>query len=158
MVPTVNVFADSSLLVEYIKETETDLLEFLISNSETIYINNAVLSEFFFHFLASKGKKSPLTIKMNSEIDSLMKAAEYEAFLEQFTFATDAPSLVKKIPQLMKSYNLLPNDALILATCLPHSLPYLASYDINDFATACQAEGITLLDSVATAQQHLTQP
>jgi predicted nucleic acid-binding protein len=44
----------------------------------------------------------------------------------------------------MKKYNLLPNDAQILATCKIYGIAILASYD-SDFATACQEEGITLM-------------
>jgi len=44
----------------------------------------------------------------------------------------------------MQQYNLLPNDAIILATCKIHNITQLASHD-KDFEAACKAEGITLL-------------
>lgn len=48
----------------------------------------------------------------------------------------------------MVTYNLLPNDALILATCKLHNIKRLASYD-SDFARACIGEGIQLIQTVA---------
>ena len=48
----------------------------------------------------------------------------------------------------MAVYNLLPNDALILAICKIRNIGHLASYD-SDFATACTGEGIRLVQTVA---------
>jgi predicted nucleic acid-binding protein len=44
----------------------------------------------------------------------------------------------------MSKYNLLPNDAIILATCKIHNITKLASHD-SDFILPCKAEGIELL-------------
>ncbi|WP_338874535.1 PIN domain-containing protein [Spirosoma sp. SC4-14] len=46
----------------------------------------------------------------------------------------------------MEQYNLLPNDALILATCKLNDGTFIASHD-RDFATACHPEGIRLIRS-----------
>nr|WP_290902916.1 PIN domain-containing protein [Ferroglobus sp.] len=43
--------------------------------------------------------------------------------------------------------NLLPNDALILATCKFYGIKYLISFD-NDFRGACEGENMVLIDSV----------
>ena len=55
----------------------------------------------------------------------------------------------------MRKHNLPPNDAIILATCLHHSVSYPASYDINGFKAACAAEGVTLISDVEEAKQPL---
>jgi predicted nucleic acid-binding protein len=52
--------------------------------------------------------------------------------------------IIELVPILMSKYNLLPNDAIILATCKIHNITQLASHD-KDFKTACDIEGITLL-------------
>jgi predicted nucleic acid-binding protein len=44
----------------------------------------------------------------------------------------------------MSKYNLLPNDAIILATCKIHGITELASHDA-DFTIPCGEEGIELL-------------
>ena len=48
----------------------------------------------------------------------------------------------------MQQYNLLPNDALILATCLNSGIKTIASFDA-DFKEACQNEGILLVSDMA---------
>ncbi|HRG36773.1 MAG TPA: PIN domain-containing protein [Chitinophagales bacterium] len=49
----------------------------------------------------------------------------------------------------MSKYNLLPNDALILATCKLNQINMIASFD-SDFKTACEKEKIQYIDSVKT--------
>lgn len=68
--------------------------------------------------------------------------------LIQFTFLANSPTVVPIYLHLIATYNLLPNDALILATCKLHHISRLASYD-SDFATACAGEGIQLIQTVA---------
>ena len=155
MVPPVEVLTDSSLLIEYVKETKTELLEFLAGSETVLYINSAVLSEFFYHYVAVKGKKSPLSLKSSRQIGDHLEHAEYSVFLQQFGFLEAGARLVEDVPRLMKKHNLLPNDALILATCLSHKIPYLASYDVNDFASACADEGIVLLSDEQEAKRHI---
>ncbi|WP_262711954.1 PIN domain-containing protein [Dyadobacter flavalbus] len=51
--------------------------------------------------------------------------------------------------EMMAKYNLLPNDALILASCKLNNIKMLASFDENDFTIACAGENIKLVQSVA---------
>lgn len=48
----------------------------------------------------------------------------------------------------MQRYNLLPNDALIVATAKLHDILTIASLD-PDFESACQGEGIRLIREVS---------
>ena len=48
------------------------------------------------------------------------------------------------VSKLMSKYNLLPNDAVILATCKLNNITKIASHD-SDFIIPCEAEGIELL-------------
>ena len=48
----------------------------------------------------------------------------------------------------MKKYNLLPNDALILASLKRHDIKHLASYDKKDFEHPCKIEKINLITSI----------
>jgi len=50
---------------------------------------------------------------------------------------------------MMSKYNLLPNDALILADCKLNSIDALATYDIRDFSRACKQEEIKLINSIS---------
>ncbi|WP_156967368.1 PIN domain-containing protein [Geoglobus ahangari] len=49
--------------------------------------------------------------------------------------------------KFVKKYGLLPNDALILATCRFYGIKYLISFD-GDFERVCKEECIELIDSV----------
>lgn len=56
-------------------------------------------------------------------------------------------ALIEDAILLMSAFNLLPNDALILAICQLHQIPAIASYD-PDFITVCKNLSITLLQTV----------
>lgn len=149
-----NVFADSSVLVEHIKGSRTDFIPFCASQDSVLHINSTVVSEFLFHIVAIRSDKSPLTIKRKGLIPSYLDASEVSVFLRQFSVLSTNTDITSAVPGLMVKHNLLPNDALILATCLWHRIPYLASYDVTDFASACAAEGVVLLSDAEDAKQH----
>lgn len=154
MVQAVEVFLDSSVLVEYIKDRKVALLDYLLKHQRDLAINSTVISEFLFYFVGFVGNKSPMTLKRNNSIGSIIEQNNPIAILEGFTVLPESND-VALVVSLMKEYNLLPNDALILATCLRHEIPYLASYDVTDFASACAAEGIVLLSDAEEAKQHI---
>jgi predicted nucleic acid-binding protein len=145
---TSDVFLDSSILVEYERGSRTDLLDHLIDENYRLYISEVVLSEFTFHLLALKGLKAPLTLKVNRQIGPLLAVHSRESQLAQFTVLPNGNEIIPEYLRLMQHYNLLPNDALILATCRLHGIPQLASHDTTDFGPACTGEGIRLVGEV----------
>jgi len=56
----------------------------------------------------------------------------------------------------MVKYGLLPNDAMILATCKFYGIKYLVSFD-SDFEKACEGEGIRLLKSIEEISKALKE-
>ena len=48
----------------------------------------------------------------------------------------------------LKNDGLLPNDALILATCKYYKIERLATLDVEDFKKPCKAEGIVLVSNL----------
>lgn len=150
MTSTINdVFLGSAVLVEYERADRTELLNLLCERSEyNPFINETVLSEYAFQMLALYGRKAPLTLKVNGLISATLIQADIEPVLIQFTFLANSPAVVLIYLHLIAKYNLLPNDALILATRKLYNVSRLASYD-SDFATACAGEGIQLIQSVA---------
>jgi predicted nucleic acid-binding protein len=154
MVQAVEVFIDSSVLVEYIKDRKVALLNYLLKHQRDLAINSTVISEFLFYFIGFKGNKSPMTLKRDSSIGTIIEQNDPVAILEDFTVLPES-SDTALVVSLMKKHNLLPNDALILATCLRHKIPYLASYDVTDFASACATEGIVLLSDAEEAKRHI---
>lgn len=140
---------DSSILVEYRKGIQTDLLEAIVANQVfTPVISQVVVSEYLFYHLAIFSGKSPMSVKSAGEIDKYLSIGDPDTFLAQFAWLQDFPTLFKKGSHFMRKYNLLPNDALILANCQFQKIKYLASFD-SDYIIACQEEGIQLISSTA---------
>lgn len=137
---------DSSVLIEYIKGTKTELLEAIVNKDINLkpYINHIVYSEFLFHFLALTAHKSPLSLKKSSTIQSILTNHEPIDFIRNFSIVEMNQRIIEFSYDMMKNYNLLPNDALILASCRYHKIPYLATYD-SDFNDICEQEDIALI-------------
>ena len=143
------IFLDSSVLVEYTKGTKVDLFEGLVAkiNLEKC-ISQVVLSEYTFYLLIIEGGKAPLTLKRDNAIGEIINQHNPTNFLETMTFLSVKESIIPLYLRLMQDYNLLPNDALILATCKLNNIIQLASFD-TDFAPACAGEGIQLISQVS---------
>ena len=143
------IFIDSSLLVEYIKGAKTDLLEKLILSDYQCYTNAIVYSEFMFYYLAIIGGKSPLSIKENKMIGKTIKRHNPIELFSNFEILPIENEIVKLSYNLMLKYNLLPNDALILATTKINKIDKLASYDQNDFGIPCELEAVSLIKTTS---------
>ncbi|MBK6994331.1 MAG: PIN domain-containing protein [Lewinellaceae bacterium] len=142
------IFLDSSILIEYTKNSRPELFEALLEDERfDLYFGSPVISEYLFHFLAIAGNKSPLSIKMSGQIGTLLAKANPLDIFRPLVFLPDAATLLPDSVRLMRQYNLLPNDAMILALCKMHGIEVIASYD-PDFEPACSEEGVLLIQSV----------
>ena len=140
-----DIFIDSSILIEYNKGAKTKLLSSVLDNLKyKCYINETVLSEFLYHFLAKNSDASPKTLQRKKEISGVFAGSKQYTIIHLFEFLPTEKKLFNLVPDFMSKYNLLPNDAIILATCKIHGITQLASHD-KDFEEACKAEDITLL-------------
>ena len=149
MFMTNKVFLDSSVLVEYAKKTRMELLRDLMSiQTLELFINETVVSEYTFYHLIIEGAKAPRTLKENKVIPTIIKTANPITFLRLFSYLSTNESILALYLDFMEKYNLLPNDALILATCKLHGINHLASFDASDFTIACAGEGIQLIQSI----------
>jgi predicted nucleic acid-binding protein len=91
------------------------------------------------------GGASPKTLKEKGDIPALIdNNQKLVTALSDFSFLNAGPSLMSHVPAFMSKYNLLPNDAIILATCKINNITKLASHD-SDFILPCKVEGIELL-------------
>ncbi len=140
------IFLDSSILVEYTKDEHTVFLEEMLQHNIPLYYNDIVLTEYTYHYIGYYGKKAPRTLKENGSIPDILKEHTPMTLLCLFEQKMESYPSAQDVIRLMKTYNLLPNDAIILAHCLEAKIPYLASYD-TDFGEPCRHEGVTLLDS-----------
>ncbi len=127
------IFIDSNIIIEGLKGNEiaVELLEIIRNNVDELYlfINTVVVSEITFQ----------LSYKRKFSLE------EIERLILGFQFLSENKYVMKEAFEIMKNYNLKPNDALILATCKHYGINYLLSLD-EDFKTACEKEGILLIN------------
>jgi len=134
-------FIDSSVLIEGfkskgIKEAQK-LVKFLITRVDLLElgINSIVFSETVYQLINKKKRAPDITERYIFELFSICCV---------FAENADILSIAK---EFIKTYNLKPNDALILATCKYYGIKNLISVD-EDFEKACEKEGIILIDTV----------
>jgi predicted nucleic acid-binding protein len=142
------IFLDSSIFIEPLKGNKVDFYKLLISNLENeLYINDVVLSEYLYYVLAFNSDVSPKTLQRKNQIEDIIEQKpELVRALNNFILLPSGQSFMKQVPVLMAKYNLLPNDAIILATCKLHGTK-LASHDA-DFIIPCQSENIDLINEL----------
>lgn len=151
MVQPITVFVDSTLLVEYNKNTRYELLEGIFVGAFELVYNQVVMSEYLYHFVGHHGGKSPRTLKESRSIPQVLSENNPLTLLALFDQLTNKLPAVEEVVRIMTDYNMLSNDAIILAHCKSAKISYLASYD-SDFKIPCQEEDITLIDSIETFQ------
>ena len=143
-----SIILDSSILIEYAKNNKTELMDYLVATMpDRLHVNSAVLSEYMYHWLGNNGGKSPRSLQQSKQIGSVIQSGDPASFLSQFTILPSDNRIIPIYLDLMQRYNLLPNDALIIATAKLHGIPAIASYD-PDFVSACEGEGIQLIREV----------
>lgn len=144
------VFLDSSILVEWSKGAQVDLLNHLLADDQyELGLNQVVLSEYTYYLLIIEGGKAPMTLKRDGSIPQILAQRDPTGFLQTMNVLPNGNEITPEYLRLMQRYNLLPNDALILATCLLHGIAQLASHDTTDFGSACAGEGIRLVSALS---------
>lgn len=145
---TNKIFLDSSILIEPLKGNKVVFYEQLISDlTNELFINDIIASEYLYYILAFSSDVSPKTLQRKNKIREIIQnETEIIKALNNFTFLSSNQSFLSEAPRLMGKYNLLPNDAIILATCKLHGTK-LASHD-SDFIIPCKSENIELLRDI----------
>jgi uncharacterized protein len=141
------VFIDSSILIEFENGRQPELFDALLASNHELFINAIVASEYLYRLLGILGEKSPMSVAESGQIRQTLDKHQTAKLLSSFNFLNISKSAVIHAIDLMKEHNLLPNDALILATCKLNTIAILASYD-TDFREACQKEGVRLIKNV----------
>ncbi len=143
------IFIDSSIFIENFKGNTTakEILE-LATDKFDVYINSIVFSEVLFKLMVLKSGKSILTIKSQNLISSLIKELKnYSELLLLFEVLEENKEVLNISLEFIEKYNLLTNDALILATCKYYGIDKIASFD-SDFEKATITEKIKLIRSM----------
>jgi len=129
------IFLDSSIIIGLFSgdDDAEKILGRIISQS--LYINEVVFSEVVYKamvlkFLETNEKYSLKKLKRN--IDSYVYLyGEFSEFTDEFEveFLIITEEVVEIASSLASKYNLLPNDALIAATCKHHVIRKIATFD-----------------------------
>ncbi|WP_010479593.1 type II toxin-antitoxin system VapC family toxin [Thermococcus zilligii] len=139
-----DLLVDSSVLIEYFKGNEraVKLLESFENADVVLHINDVVFSEVVYILLGHYLGRSPRTTKGNPE-KLPPEIEEVFEVLAAFGFIPVVQSTVFKAMALIQKYAMLPNDALILATCVEHGFS-LVTLD-EDFKAPAEGEGVPLV-------------
>ncbi|MEO8819915.1 MAG: type II toxin-antitoxin system VapC family toxin [Ginsengibacter sp.] len=145
---TNKIFLDSSVLIEYLKGNKTGFYKSLISDlSNDFFINDIVVSEYLYYILGFSSGVSPRTLQQKRKIkETVEEESKIINTIKDFKFVSPDETIFIMVPEYMSKYNLLPNDAIILATSKLHGTK-LASHD-SDFIIPCQSENIELIRDI----------
>ncbi len=144
------VFLDSNIFIEHFKGNRKagSLLGRVIG--EELYINEVVYSEVAHIFIRTFSEKPYPDLKKNRELVSASGKKFVELIyptLKLANFLEINREVVNISNFFIQKYGLLPDDALILATCKHYELDALASLD-TDYEEACGGENITLISDI----------
>jgi hypothetical protein len=121
----VRVFFDSNVFLHHLAETRksaTELLEKVESGEIDGYINDVVVSEVVYGYLRASSGLRPYELR----------AAIAKLDLNLDLFKVLPCSFGVKVAEVIEEYKLLPNDALIAATCKHYGIKKIATFD-EDF-------------------------
>jgi len=146
-------FVDTNVIIEHL-EGNVDLLD-IRERFDVLYSNSIVFSEVLMVYLRALTGERPYTLKHNPNIIRKLseELLDFSRLFELFLDLEINRAVETLAVEYMIKYDLLPNDALILATCRFHDVKYLISFD-GDFANACEGEGISLISD----PEDITRP
>ncbi|ASJ06990.1 type II toxin-antitoxin system VapC family toxin [Thermococcus pacificus] len=138
------VLLDTSILIEHFKGNlkARNVLLSLMDSDVVLFINPIVFSEVVYLLLGFYSGVSPRSLKgkpekLPGELDLVFESLEEYAFVE----LGEKTSRIAR--DLIRKYAMLPNDALILATCIEHGFS-LATLD-EDFKAPAGKEGVPII-------------
>lgn len=148
MMPTISkIFIDSSVLIEALKGNRAQFYTNIVTDKNyECCINDIVVSKYLYQFLGINGGAAPLSLKSSKLIPNIIAENISVALrLTDFTFLSSSDLIPAVTIDYMHRFNMLSNDAIILATCSLHEIGILASHD-SDYTEPCKELGIILLN------------
>ncbi len=131
------VLYDSNVLIKYLAgdEKARTLVEKVINGEWSGYITGTIVSETIYVYLrlaldVSRYKLKELIAKQDEKVKNLLEE-DVRPLLSLFNLITPETS-VEELLNLIESYGLLPNDALIAVAALKHGISTIATFD-EDF-------------------------
>ncbi len=152
---------DSNIFIEAFKGNKDvqNIVDLLLSEDVRTFISINSLEEIVFILIKAVSNSSYWDLKKNQDLvkNSLVQTKDYLDFILEFCEILEINKEVfKESLNIIEKYGLLPNDALILATCKYYEIPHLLSLD-KDFREACNKESINLIDSVKELKEVLNK-
>jgi len=135
------VFLDTSFILNFLfgDERAVNTLEKLINAGMRFYINPVVIGELWFQLMANEYVKKyrrysayGLREKVKEVKDVLNVSDEFFDALPELEVIEITERTVEIARRTIKIYNLLPNDAMIVASCIQYEIKKLATFD-SDF-------------------------
>ena len=136
------VFIDSSVFLDFLegKEKAKTILE-EYSGLEGC-INSIVFSEVLYVYIKAETEMKSYELKKHPELVKSVELKEIEDLLGRYRTLDVGEAVQSKADVLIKKYGLLPNDALIAATCKHYDIRKIATFD-SDFDRVDFLEVIT---------------
>ncbi len=126
-----DLFFDSNIFLFHLsgRDSATKLIEEVENGRFRGYINDVVVSEVVYGFLRAETGLSPFELRKGiTRLD-----VDLTLLMRLFGLFRLLPcNYGISIMEVMEDYRLLPNDALIAATCKSHSIKNIATFD-EDF-------------------------
>ena len=128
------VFVDSNVIIHHLAgdNKAKEIIENVESGGDTGYINQIVVSEVIFICLKLKTKKSAFELKKALDIVKRVDLKNVYELLDIFIELPSDKGITRSAEDVIARYGLLPNDALIAATCKHHGIRKLATFN-GDF-------------------------
>jgi predicted nucleic acid-binding protein len=139
------VFIDSSVFLDFLegKEKAKTLLE-QYSGLEGC-INDIVFSEVLFVYIKAETGKKSYELKKQPELVKSVELNDIVELLGRYRTLDVGEAVKSEAERLIKKYGLLPNDALIAATCKHYGITKIATFDSDfkrvDFLEVIELEG-----------------
>ena len=139
------VFIDSSVFLDFLegKEKAKTLLE-QYSGLEGC-INDIVFSEVLFVYIKAETGKKSYELKKQPELVTSVELNDIVELLGRYRTLDVGEAVKSEAERLIKKYGLLPNDALIAATCKHYGITKIATFDSDfkrvDFLEVIELEG-----------------
>ena len=132
-----SVFIDSNVIVKYFagEPVSRKLLEPVLKGEIDGYINNIVFTEVIFTLIKLQTGMSAYELRRRPQklISSVKNIDKQIMFLREYFSELEIGEEIKQLSlKIMEDYGLLPNDALIAATCKFHNVEKLLTFD-EDF-------------------------
>ncbi len=123
------VFIDSNVFLEFLKgkERAKTLLEDYLDLEGCI--NDIVFSEVLFVYIKAETGKKSYELKRQPELVKSVELNDILELLGRYRMLEVGEAVKSEAEGIIKEYGLLPNDALIAATCKHYDIKKIATFD-----------------------------